>query len=121
MRFAVAYFVVGIIVLFIPLWSWRFTYRIYRHFSSSYQIFGYLCYAWCGQHFLTAFLSDRTTPALQRRRFIAEGINFDEDTDKSDDFSLHNSGTLVDPEEDEETCQNMMKVMWRLPLAVGFN
>ncbi len=92
MRFAVAYLVVGLVVLFVPRWPWRFTYRIYRRFTSG------------GHHRHAA--DGAASPILERKRFASEAINFDEDTDKSDDGISRN----VFAAEDDESCENMMKV-----------
>lgn len=94
MRFAVAYLVVGVVVLFVPRWPWRLTYRIYRRFTSG------------GHHRHAA--DGAASPILERKRFASEAINFDEDTDKSDDGFSRN----VFAAEDDESCENMMKDKW---------
>jgi hypothetical protein len=92
MRFAVAYLVVGLVVLFVPKWPWRLTYRIYRRLS--------------GHHHRHA-LDGAASPVIERKRFASEAINFDEDTDRSDDGLSRNAFAI---ENDEESCENMMKV-----------
>jgi hypothetical protein len=37
MRFAVAYLVVGLVVLYVPKFSWRWIYRIHRRLSSGHR------------------------------------------------------------------------------------
>jgi hypothetical protein len=37
MRFAVAYLVVGLVVLYVPKFPWRWIYRIHRRLSSGHR------------------------------------------------------------------------------------
>jgi heparan-alpha-glucosaminide N-acetyltransferase len=86
--------VVGVVVLFVPKWPWRLIYRTYRRLSG-------------GRHHGAA--DGAASPILERKRFASEAINFDEDPDKSGDALSRN---LFASEEDEESCENMMKDKW---------
>jgi len=114
MRFAVAYLVVGLVILFVPKWPWDWTYMIYRRLSGA-------CMKRCASFWpLKVCLSlnlagtclvhkDSPSLTIKRSHFAADAINF-EDTDTSEEALSRNSSFAEEPKDDERRYEQMMKV-----------
>ncbi len=81
-RFAVAYLVVGLVVIFIPKWKWKWTYSIWNRFGSVQRT------------------SSFPSPVLTFKQFDSARVNYDSELEDSIE------------DDDDESYENMMKDKW---------